>query len=181
MKTDISSATNAAARRHPSLNDPAFLTDAMLGSVARKLRILGFDTVYMVHTSDDEVLKLGIAQQRIIVTADRDLFKRVVAAGGRGILVKGASDLDDLAHIFSKLDIRSIKVQGIGSRCTACNTLLENRTAEQIRNKVPAAVLEHQDEFFECPACGKVYWYGGHMMRIGAFVKNLENRLAQSQ
>ena len=31
---------------------PIFLADAMLGSVARKLRAFGFDTIYLVHTDE---------------------------------------------------------------------------------------------------------------------------------
>ena len=67
-------AKSAAARRlHRP--DPAFLADAMLGSVARKLRIFGFDTAYVAHTADDEVLKLGVEQGRIILTADKEFFQ----------------------------------------------------------------------------------------------------------
>src|SRR5919202_2153926 len=64
----------------------AFLADAMLGSVARKLRIFGFDTLYIAHTHDDEIMKIGIEQGRVILTADRELFKRIVKAGAKGVL-----------------------------------------------------------------------------------------------
>src|SRR5437764_300843 len=47
---------------------PIFLADAMLGNVARKLRIFGFDTLYIKDIHDDDVLKIGIAQKRIILT-----------------------------------------------------------------------------------------------------------------
>ena len=55
---------------------PTFLADAMLGSIARKLRIFGFDTLYVAHAHDDEILKIGIAEDRIILTCDKELFKR---------------------------------------------------------------------------------------------------------
>jgi len=57
------------------LKAPSFLADAMLGSVARKLRIFGFDTLYIAHAHDDEILKTGIEQGRVILTADKELFK----------------------------------------------------------------------------------------------------------
>ncbi len=44
---------------------PTFLADAMLGSVARKLRIFGFDTLYIKHIHDDEILKIGIEGNRV--------------------------------------------------------------------------------------------------------------------
>src|SRR2546428_5874390 len=55
----------------------AFLADAMLGSLARKLRIFGYDTLYRAHMEDDEFLNIGIEHDRISVTCDRDLFRRV--------------------------------------------------------------------------------------------------------
>lgn len=89
------------------LKEPSFLADAMLGSVARKLRIFGFDTLYIAHARDDEILKTGIEQGRVILTADKELFKRVVKAGARGVLVSGGSDVDDLVHILSKNGVTS--------------------------------------------------------------------------
>ena len=39
----------------PNKEQPRFLVDGMLGSLARKLRILGFDTVYDPKSEDDEL------------------------------------------------------------------------------------------------------------------------------
>ena len=44
----------------------------MLGSIARKLRIFGFDTIYIFAHADDEILKIGIEQDRVILTADKE-------------------------------------------------------------------------------------------------------------
>jgi uncharacterized protein len=52
---------------------PTFLADAMLGSVARKLRIFGFDTLYIKHTHDDEILKIAIEDNRAILTCEKEL------------------------------------------------------------------------------------------------------------
>lgn len=150
----------------------------MLGSVARKLRIFGFDTVYMVHAGDDEVLKRGIEQGRIIVTADKELYRRIVKEGARGVLVEGASDLDDMAHIFAKLGLR-VDASAIGSRCTACNGTLEGKTRPQVEGIVPSSVLERHDEFYQCLSCSKVYWDGGHMGRMRAFAEKLAARLSK--
>ena len=84
------------------LKAPSFLADAMLGSVARKLRIFGFDTLYTAHAHDDEILKTGIEQGRVILTADKELFKRVVKAGARGVLVSGSGELEVLMHNLSQ-------------------------------------------------------------------------------
>src|ERR671917_2609371 len=113
----------------------AFLADAMLGNIARKLRILGFDTIYLAQAHDDEILKIGIEQDRVILTADKELFKRIVKVGARGVLVSGgASELEDLIHILTKNGITSVGMNGIGSRCSVCNGHLEERTSDQVKN-----------------------------------------------
>jgi uncharacterized protein with PIN domain len=163
----------------------AFLADAMLGNIARKLRILGFDTVYMAQAHDDEILKIGIEQDRVILTADKELFKRIVKVGARGVLVSGsASELEELVHILSENGIMSIGMNGIGSRCSVCNGHLEERTSDQVRNDdcnndliVPDKVIACHNQFFQCIACGKIYWEGGHLKRIRALVRNLDAKL----
>jgi uncharacterized protein with PIN domain len=157
-----------------------FLADAMLGSVARKLRIFGFDTLYVPDTSDNEVLRLASEQNRIILTADKELFKRMVKQGAQGVLVEGMSDLDDMAHIFEKLGI-SADLSRMGSRCTSCNVALVQKRPEEVGRLVPATVLARHEGFWQCTDCHKVYWDGGHLGRIRAFARHLEERLAASK
>jgi uncharacterized protein len=169
----------------------AFLADAMLGNIARKLRIFGFDTLYMAQAHDDEILRTGIKQDRVILTADKELFKRIVKVGARGVLVSaGASELEDLVHILTENGITSIGMNGVGSRCSVCNGHLEKRTSDQVKNDdgcsnnnndddviVPGKVIACHKQFFQCIACGKIYWEGGHLKRIRALVRNLDARL----
>lgn len=173
MKKNSSSARSAAAKR-PS---EAFLADAMLGSLARKLRIFGFDTEYLADTDDDVVLKRGIEQGRIILTADKEFFKRIVKRGARGVLVPGEGDLEDMAHVMSKLGL-SPDDAIMGSRCAACNGLLEKAPRKDIGG-VPKGVLDRHSQFYKCTSCGKVYWEGGHMERMSAFSRRLRTRLAK--
>lgn len=177
----------------------AFLADAMLGSVARKLRIFGFDTLYMAHTNDDEILARGMAEGRVILTADRELFKRMVKAGAPGVLAEGADEFEDLVHILSKSGIASVDFKSAQPRCATCNGLLEGRTPEQVasmrRERQQKKEHQHQQElplqhvpgdgilarhsrFFQCASCGKIYWEGGHFRRIGALAKRIDSRLA---
>jgi uncharacterized protein with PIN domain len=39
----------------------------MLGKIARKLRILGFDTIYILDTEDRKILDLLIQTKRILL------------------------------------------------------------------------------------------------------------------
>jgi uncharacterized protein with PIN domain len=165
----------------------AFLADAMLGNIARKLRIFGFDTVYAEQVHDDEILKIGIEQNRVILTADKELFKRIVKAGAHGVLISsGASEFEALVHVLRKNGITSVGVNGIGSRCSVCNGHLTERTLDQVKNAddrnndeiiVPDKVIARHDQFFQCIVCGKIYWEGGHLERIRDLVQNLNAEL----
>ncbi len=180
-----------AEANHPLLKAPnvAFLADAMLGSIARKLRFLGFDTLYIAHAHDNEVLKMGIEQDRVILTADKELFRRIVKIDARGVLVSGGpSELEDLAHIFTKCGIKSIDMNDIGSRCSVCNGLLEERTSDEVKNNnnndnyddvviIPDRVIACHNQFFQCTTCGKIYWQGGHLKRIKALARSLDAKL----
>jgi hypothetical protein len=149
----------------------------MLGSLARKLRIFGFDTEYMADTDDDEILKRGIKQGRVILTADKEFFKKIVKHGARGVLMEGEDDLEDMAHVMSKLGLSPDKA-AMGSRCAACNGLLE-KVSKKDADGVPRGVLDRHQQFYKCPACGKIYWAGGHMERMSAFARRLHARLAK--
>jgi uncharacterized protein with PIN domain len=149
----------------------------MLGSLARKLRIFGFDTEYLADSDDGKVLRRGMEQGRVILTADKEFFKRIVKKGALGMLVDGQGDLEDMAHILSKLGLTLDDVE-MASRCTACNGLLGPITRDQA-DGVPPGVLERQSEFFRCTSCNKVYWEGGHMEKMSDFARRLHARLAK--
>lgn len=174
----------------------AFVADAMLGNIARKLRIFGFDTVYSAQVHDDEILKIGIEQDRVILTADKELFKRIVRVGARGVLVSnGASEFEALVHILMKNGITSVGMNGIGSLCSVCNGHLKQRTSDQVKNDdgdncnninninnndgviVPDKVIACHNQFFQCISCGKIYWEGGHVKRIRDLVQNIDAKL----
>jgi uncharacterized protein with PIN domain len=52
---------------------PSFLADAMLGRLARWLRVLGVDTLYEPTLSDPELVSRAELDGRIVLTRDRAL------------------------------------------------------------------------------------------------------------
>ena len=53
-----------------------FIADAMLGRLARWLRILGYDVSYESSISDNDLIARAIHEHRIILTMDRKLTER---------------------------------------------------------------------------------------------------------
>lgn len=178
MKAHLSA--KCAEARRPALrrNDVAFVADSMLGSIARKLRIFGFDTLYVKNADDGEILKIGISQGRVILTADREFFKRIVKARAPGVLVAGKGEVEDLVHILSKNGITSAEAGRIGSRCSICNGLLAPKKISDMKGNVPEKVATSHQDVFQCVDCHKVYWEGSHLRRIRALVRRIDSRLA---
>jgi uncharacterized protein len=158
---------------------PSFLADAMLGSIARKLRIFGFDTLYAAHTHDDEILKIGIAENRIILTCDKELFKRTLKKEAQSVLLQGSDDLKDIVHILSKCGIASLLFHTIDSRCVICNGLLIRKRPSDVKKEVHSNVLKLHKQFFKCSDCKKIYWKGSHLTHIQQTVKLINEIMRQ--
>jgi uncharacterized protein with PIN domain len=139
---------------------PRFLADEMLGTLAKWLRMMGYDTEYARDLPDGEVLKLAGAEDRVILTRDKQLAGR---AGGRGLLITSEvldEQLEQVASAFEMMDA------GTMTRCTVCNGELERVGKDAVAGRVPERVLEIRDEFYVCPRCGQIYWKGTHWDNI---------------
>ena len=176
MRRAHSHVKNVEGRVSPN-SKPTFLADAMLGSIARKLRIFGFDTLYVAHTHDDEILKIGIAENRIILTCDKELFKRILKREARSVLLWGSDDLKDIVHILSKCGIGSLHFRSVDSRCAVCNGLLIKKKPSDVIKDVHSNVLKRQKQFFKCSSCKKIYWEGSHLTHIQQTVKSINENM----
>ena len=133
-----------------------FIVDTMLGTLAKWLRILGFDAIYEAGMDDDEILRLAIAENRVIVSRDVELCSRKPDS----ILLKSI-DLDE--QIARVLDFYSLGKNKILSRCLECNCLLQMVIRQNIeKTSVPEDILQRYDEFWHCEKCDKYYWPGTH-------------------
>jgi uncharacterized protein with PIN domain len=131
-----------------------FVADHMLGSLARWLRIMGYDTVYDKSLDDPGIANLARAESRFILTRDRELAKEP------GALMIEADDLDlQLKAIAEKY---GLKFHDNLFRCSACNGELADLDKAQAKESVPEGAFENNEKFWKCSKCGKVYWKGTH-------------------
>lgn len=139
---------------------PRFLADEMLGTLARWLRMMGYDTEYARGLLDAELLRAAETEDRILLTRDKQLAER---AGDRGLLIASVvldEQLDQVVAAFRLSNDRTM------TRCTVCNGELEVVGAGEVAGKVPERVLEIRREFYVCPRCGQIYWKGTHWDRV---------------
>ena len=139
-----------------------FIADAMLGRLARWLRILGHDVVYESSISDNDLIARAIHERRIILTMDRKLAERESAKNS--LLINSPSYKEQLKQVITQynIDYKS----GIFTRCLVCNRRLDPVAKEKIKDKVPPYVYSTQDEFDICRQCGRIYWSGTHRVKM---------------
>lgn len=141
----------------------------MLGSLAKWLRIFGYDTTYEKVENDAQIIDKAKKEGRIVVTRDKELFRRCAHA----ILLENNGVEEQLKKIFKDPNI-VIKKENILTRCTVCNTLIDRVQKENIKGKVPPHTYKVQDEFWICQTCHRIYWMGTHWMAMEEMIKRVE-------
>ena len=133
-----------------------FAADAMLGRLAKWLRILGYDTLYQSAWNDLRLVRIARAQDRIVLTRDRELARRRCVR----VLLLDSDGLErQLAQLHRVLGVARRTSFG---RCPLCNEPLEPVNKDQAWGQVPPYVFVKQSEFYLCPSCNRFYWRGTH-------------------
>lgn len=149
-----------------------FIVDSMFGTVARKLRILGFDTYYQSDFRDQDVIRIGVEQNRTIITADKELFSRTVNKKIPAILLTARNDLYNVGSILG-CNAKKISFNQNLARCSECNGKLKECPKETVKNRVEGGVFQNYNFFSECMDCSKVYWMGTHVGDIQLWIQRL--------
>ena len=177
----------AAAGNTPPPRPPAgpFTVDAMLGSLARKLRMMGFDAEYAAAVPaalGPAALSRMAAGGRTLVTRSGPLAARARKAGAAVVVLPdnsrrgSAGDEADLAELSRQAGIRSFEARADRSRCAACNGALAPAERQSVLTEIPPRVAEARDEFWRCLKCSKMYWDGTHMRSLQALAARLNGR-----
>lgn len=142
---------------------PPMIADAMLGALARWLRVLGLDVAYDPSLDDPKLVERAVAEGRVILTRDRRLVERRLARNH--LLIRSDVVEEQVRQVLEDLGIRPDPDRLLG-RCLLCNALTEPMPAEDARAVVPPWVARTQDEYRACPVCGRIYWSGTHAERM---------------
>lgn len=142
------------------MSEVRFVADAMLGRLARHLRFLGFDVLYLKDMDDSQVVRIARAEGRVLLTRDRGIPGRFKVPC---VLIE-SEDLK--AQLRQVLEQYPPEVSLVGTRCLKCNALLLPASKEEVTDGVPEYVLHNQRKFFRCPQCGRLYWEGSHVKKL---------------
>lgn len=151
-----------------------FVADAHLGGLARLLRMAGFDTLYRNDFADVEILGLALAEQRIVLTRDRELLKRREME--RGCYVHALKPIAQIEEVLARLGLA--QAMRPLSRCLACNQPLAAIAKAAVADRLPPGVRERHQHFAHCARCGSVLWEGSHSRRMQQLMAALRAALA---
>lgn len=160
-----------------STHKPSFIVDGMLGNLARKTRLLGYDSRYESSAEDSDLIKMAEKQRRIIITKDENLSKSAEKIGLVTVLIRGNDEVEQIIQIAKKLGLSNFMIDSNSSRCVDCNGKLETIDKIRVMNKVPSGIYERQEKFWSCRECKKIYWEGTHFEKLQEFVDKLNQRL----
>ena len=156
------------------MTKPRFLVDAMLGSLARWLRILGFDAAYDSATEDADLVEIARGQSRVLLTRDRRLIQRRILrdTADSHLLIREDGIEHQLRQVIDELGLE-VRASRLFGRCLRCNTELDTLPAAQAQEHVPPFVARTQNGFRRCPSCERIYWSATHVDAMVARLRSM--------
>ena len=160
-----SSTLHIEARGRPQPNSGRFLLDVHLGTLARRMRLLGIDAAYEPAADDSQLATRSATERRELLTRDRGLlFRRAVHDGA---LIRSGDVEVQLDEILSRFAPRLAP----WTRCLRCGALLAEVSAADITDQLEPGTRRTYRSFSRCTNCGHVYWRGAHAQRLESLVR----------
>jgi uncharacterized protein with PIN domain len=154
-----------------------FFVDAMLGNIAKKLRVLGYDSKYFSDIDDEQLINEARKENRIIISKDGKLVKKAQKLEMKPVFITKNDEIDQFLEITSQTKLSISQINGDSARCVKCNSITELVEKTTVKEKVPVKVYETNDYFWKCKNCSKVYWEGTHIKNLQKFVSEVNERL----
>ncbi|HDI75428.1 MAG: hypothetical protein DRJ52_07710 [Thermoprotei archaeon] len=160
--------------------DLRFAADAMLGDLAKWLRVMGYDVVYDQTIEDTALLQLAEKEQRVILTKDKGLFEEALKRGLKCVYVKGTKIEEKLYRVAVETRLE-LKIDLSRTRCPKCNSVLRVEEKSEFIERLPPSVLMHQKVFWVCDLCGGVYWTGSHYVSMNKILKTVREKISRGE
>ena len=150
-----------------------FIVDNNVGKLAKWLRIMGYDALLFSGEDDSRMVKVALAQNRVILTKDTQIMSRRLVTSGRlkAILIEDDDIEAQLHQVVEALNLdyhfRPFSI------CLECNQCLIEKDKDAVRELVPPYVFKTQGLYMECPSCHRLYWRGTHWQAMSRELERL--------
>jgi uncharacterized protein with PIN domain len=140
---------------------PEFIADTMLRGLGKWLRFLGFFSAMPDNYEEGQKL-LNRNPTHIFLTSSLNHFHQIGESLAylikKNNIAEQLQEIDNRFHIFQRVKLFSI--------CSLCNIQIQSITKEDLKERIPDAVKNSYEEFWSCPSCQRIYWQGGHTLRL---------------
>lgn len=157
----------------PPAPETRFVVDCNLGKLKTGLRRLGFDCFYENHSRDSLLADVAFREKRILLSKDVTLLMRSKVV--YGYWVRATDPLEQVLEVVRRYSLWP-KVR-LYSRCIVCNGEIREVPKEEVQELVEPLTRKYYEHFYQCSACGKIYWRGSHSRQIEKWHKVLERAL----
>ena len=147
-----------------------FICDVMLGTLAKKLRMLGIDTSYHNNITEESLLAAALKENRIALTR-----KTAFPISNKAIpvlLILDNNPKNQLRQTVSHFKINRNIINPF-SRCISCNIELSSLKKDFAEGKVADYVFNTTDTFTTCLSCEKIYWPGTHLQNMKRLINDI--------
>lgn len=154
-------------RGRPLAEDRRFITDAMLGRLARWLRALGYDVAADPPVADADLVRRAVLERRVLLTRDRRLCRDWWISGC--VVVEARRPARQLDEVMRRLGLDRRWRRQLFTRCLVCNTPLVPASHDEVAAQLPTPAPA--GPYSRCPGCGRVFWEGQHTRRMRRFLE----------
>ncbi len=142
-----------------------FYADSMLGKLTRFLRFLGYDTFYRREESVEKMLETSSEDNRIVLSKSKDIVNKCSKLNVKSLFILSNDIIHQLKALYDTLHLE-MALPPRNTRCSMCNNVLVEKNKQEIIKFIPKGTANHYDRFWQCSACGKIYWIGSHWRDI---------------
>lgn len=149
----------------------------MLGTIAKKMRILGFDSKYSAAIDDEDLILLAKKESRTIITKDHQVADNAKKHDILTVDITTHTEKAQLIEIAKKIGFKKYEFNPSSARCPMCNGILHGTEKHQIIDKVPIKIAQNVKEFWVCESCKHIYWEGTHIRNLKKLIAEINDQL----
>ncbi|HET8720312.1 MAG TPA: Mut7-C RNAse domain-containing protein [Candidatus Nitrosotenuis sp.] len=159
------------------MNNPKLIIDSMLGTIAKKMRILGFDCKYFNTVGDEDLLLVAKKENRTIITKDNKLADNAAKHDIAVVKVSLQTEREQLLEIAKAFGWKKYEYDADRARCPVCNGTLQQIQKKMTIDMVPPRIFEGVERFWICQHCYHLYWIGTHIRNLEKMIGEINGEL----
>jgi len=154
-----------------------FVADGHLGSLARNLRLLGFDVAYDSQAEDRQLLTVMEGENRALLTRDRRLLMHAVVRDG--YCPRSDFPEEQTIEVIRRFDLQALLAPF--SRCLVCNAAFERVDKKDVLDRLEPLTKIYYQDFRRCVVCGKIYWAGSHFGKLQSRIRQIREAVGSQR